>query len=248
MTEAREWTSAGPLVAGINAFGFGGTNAHAVLEEAPRHVTDVVDAPYVDAPYSDVSYGSASGGAARLLTLSARSTEGLRAAAGRLAAHLDRHPELDEGDVCLTASTSRDDGPHRLAVVAEGDLAARLATAAPLGGVVARSRPRVVFLFPGQGAQLPGRDRVLYRTAPLFRDTLDEASALLGPVRGGPWWSGPSTRRSTPPTRPSPRWRSRCSSPPGSRSPASCASGVWSPTRWPVTVSGRSPLPAWAEC
>ncbi|XXZ47674.1 acyltransferase domain-containing protein [Streptomyces cavourensis] len=168
MTEAREWTSAGPLVAGINAFGFGGTNAHAVLEEAPRHVTDV----------------SESAGIARLLTLSARSADGLRAAANRLAAHLDGHPELHEGDVCLTASTSRDDGPHRLAVVAEGDLAARLATAAPHGGVVARSRPRVVLLFPGQGAQFPGRDRALYRTAPLFRDTLDEASALLGPVRG----------------------------------------------------------------
>ncbi|MFJ9054459.1 amino acid adenylation domain-containing protein [Streptomyces bacillaris] len=191
VAEAREWTSAGPLVAGVNAFGFGGTNAHAVLEEAPRHVTDVADvdapysdAPYSDAPYSDLPYESESGGSARLLTLSARSADGLRAAADRLAAHLDGHPELDEGDVCLTASTSRDDGPHRLAVVAEGDLAARLATAAPDGGVVARSRPRVVFLFPGQGAQFPGRDRALYRTAPLFRDTLDEASALLGPVRG----------------------------------------------------------------
>ncbi|MFE7536264.1 amino acid adenylation domain-containing protein [Streptomyces rhizosphaericola] len=190
VTEAREWTAAGTLVAGVNAFGFGGTNAHAVLEEAPRHVADAADAVNVSdaadagAPSSGLPYVSGSGGAARLLTLSARSTDGLRAAADRLAAHLDGHPELDEGDVCLTASTSRDDGPHRLAVVAEGDLAARLATAAAHGGVVARARPRVVFLFPGQGAQFPGRDRALYRTAPLFRDTLDEASDLLGPVRG----------------------------------------------------------------
>ncbi|MGW6459756.1 acyltransferase domain-containing protein, partial [Streptomyces sp. NPDC055078] len=52
------------------------------------------------------------------------------------------------------------------------------------GGTVARSRPRVVFVFPGQGARHPGRARALYRTAPVFRDTLDEASALLGPVNG----------------------------------------------------------------
>ncbi|MFF6910679.1 amino acid adenylation domain-containing protein [Streptomyces sp. NPDC012389] len=169
VTEAREWTAAGPLVAGINAFGFGGTNAHAVLEEAPSR-----------APYESVGAGP------RLLTLSARSADGLREAADRLAAHLGEHPELDEGDVCLTASTSRDDGPYRLAVVAEGDLRARLK--APVSGVkgVARSRPRLVFLFPGQGAQFPGRDRALYRTAPVFRDTLDEASALLGPVCGRP--------------------------------------------------------------
>ncbi|MFJ7327827.1 amino acid adenylation domain-containing protein [Streptomyces cyaneofuscatus] len=167
VTEAREWTSAGPLVAGINAFGFGGTNAHAVLEEAPPR-----------APYELVEAGP------HLLTLSARSADGLREAADRLAAHLDEHPELDEGDVCLSASTSRDDGPHRLAVVAHGDLRARLA--ASVSGVESVARSRLVFLFPGQGAQFPGRDRALYRTAPVFRDTLDEASALLGPVCGRP--------------------------------------------------------------
>ncbi|CAO0835309.1 Amino acid adenylation domain-containing protein OS=Streptomyces microflavus OX=1919 GN=Smic_86940 PE=3 SV=1 [Streptomyces microflavus] len=51
---------------------------------------------------------------------------------------------------------------------------------------MARSRPRLVFLFPGQGVQFPGRDRARTRTAPVFRDTLDEASALLGPVHGRP--------------------------------------------------------------
>ncbi|MFC9031287.1 amino acid adenylation domain-containing protein [Streptomyces arboris] len=169
VTEARDWTAAGPLVAGINAFGFGGTNAHAVLEEAPPR-----------APYEGMEAGP------HLLTLSARSADGLREAADRLAAHLGEHPELDEGDVCLTASTSRDDGPYRLAVVADGDLRARLAGSVPGVESIARSRPRLVFLFPGQGAQFPGRDRALYRTAPVFRDTLDEASTLLGPVCGRP--------------------------------------------------------------
>ncbi|NEE29826.1 acyltransferase domain-containing protein, partial [Streptomyces sp. SID7982] len=54
------------------------------------------------------------------------------------------------------------------------------------GASVVRSRPRVVFLFPGQGAQSPGQGRALYRTASVFRNTFDEASALLGPVRGRP--------------------------------------------------------------
>ncbi|XMN11085.1 amino acid adenylation domain-containing protein [Streptomyces griseobrunneus] len=183
VTEAREWTASGPLVAGVNAFGFGGTNAHAVLEQAPPRATHAPSRATQVPPPPSYEGGEAG---PHLLTLSARSAAGLRETAARLAAHLDGHPELDEGDVCLTASTSRDDGPHRLAVVADGDLSARLTASVPGGEGVARSRPRLVFLFPGQGVQFPGRDRALYRTAPMFRDTLDEASALLGPVRGRP--------------------------------------------------------------
>ncbi|MEU3578281.1 amino acid adenylation domain-containing protein [Streptomyces globisporus] len=215
VAEARDWTAAGPLVAGINAFGFGGTNAHAVLEQAP-------------ASPPSAGAASTSPGAAReipvegphLLTLSARSAGALRDAVDRLATHLESRPGLREGDVCRTASTAWDDGPHRLAVIADGDLRDRLAAiAAGTGGAarragaggasgcagtdsggrragtggsgvpgasVVRSRPRVVFLFPGQGAQSPGQNRVLYRTASVFRDTFDEASALLGPVCGRP--------------------------------------------------------------
>ncbi|WP_244230113.1 ketoacyl-synthetase C-terminal extension domain-containing protein [Kitasatospora albolonga] len=83
MTEAREWTGAGPLVAGVNAFGFGGTNAHAVLEQAPPPAPRTPSAGHGTGPH--------------LLTLSARSAAGLREAAAQLAARLDEHPELDEG-------------------------------------------------------------------------------------------------------------------------------------------------------
>ncbi|OCC12578.1 Erythronolide synthase, modules 5 and 6 [Streptomyces sp. PTY087I2] len=193
VSEARDWTSAGPLVAGINAFGFGGTNAHAVLEQAPESLLADPASSSADAACEVDVEGP------HLLTLSARSAGALRDAVGRLATHLESRPQLSEGDVCRTASTSWDEGPHRLAVVAEGDLRERLAAVVAgaggggkgveTGGVAAnvvRSRPRVVFLFPGQGAQSPGQDRALYRTASVFRDTFDEASALLGPVCGRP--------------------------------------------------------------
>ncbi|QLH25716.1 non-ribosomal peptide synthetase/type I polyketide synthase [Streptomyces sp. Rer75] len=166
--EHRAWTAPGPLVAGINAFGFGGTNAHAILEEAPPREHDTSHEREDDGPH--------------LLTLSARSADALTAAARDLAAHLRAHPDLDEGDVCATVNTARDHGRHRLAVVSRGDLAERLA--AHPATTVARSRPRLVFLLPGQGTVRPGAGRALYRSAPAFRHALDEASALIGPVCG----------------------------------------------------------------
>ncbi|NEE30057.1 hypothetical protein G3M53_32000, partial [Streptomyces sp. SID7982] len=91
---------------------------------------------------------SSSPGAARevpaegphLLTLSARSAGALQDAVDRLATHLESRPRLREGDVCLTASTSWDEGPHRLAVIADGDLPDRLAAiAAGAGGAGGRA-------------------------------------------------------------------------------------------------------------
>ncbi|MFI1572335.1 amino acid adenylation domain-containing protein [Streptomyces anulatus] len=188
VAEARDWTSTGPLVAGINAFGFGGTNAHAVLEQAPPPSPTAPESPAPGAA-REVAVGGP-----HLLTLSARGAGALRDAAAQLAAHLESRPRLREGDVCRTASSSRDEGPHRLAVVADGDLREQLAAIAAAGadeaggqvGSFVRSRPRVAFLFPGQGSQFPGQDGALYRTAQVFRDTFDEASALLGPVCGRP--------------------------------------------------------------
>ncbi|MGY0065457.1 amino acid adenylation domain-containing protein [Streptomyces sp. QTS137] len=178
VTEVTAWESSGPRRAGINAFGFGGTNAHAVLEQAPPRGNDRGALRDSRGP--------------NLLTLSAGSAAGLDAWTARVSDHLAGRPGIEEGDVCLTAGAARDERPHRLAVVATGDLRDRLASVraadgSPVPGVAAGTvarRPRTVYVFPGQGGLRPGQGRGLYTTAPVYRATLDEASALVGALHG----------------------------------------------------------------
>ncbi|MER7485807.1 beta-ketoacyl synthase N-terminal-like domain-containing protein, partial [Streptomyces sp. NPDC126497] len=167
--EETEWESDGPRRAGVNAFGFGGTNAHAVLEEAPP-------APERTARRA--------GEGPHLLTLSADSAEGLAAWASRLAEHLRDHPEPDEAGVCAAVGAARDERPRRLALVVDGDLRERLAARRGAVTGTVTHRPRTVFVLPGQGGLRPGPGRELYATAPVYRATLDEASAAVGEVCG----------------------------------------------------------------
>lgn len=175
VTEHREWDGPRPLRAGINGFGFGGTNAHVILQEAPP---------------SSVPEPAVPAAAPHLFTLSAGSDEALRAAASDLLAHTRAHPEIDEGDLCRSASTARDDAPHRLALVADGDLAAGLETrleawkAGEVPTRAARRRPRVALVFAGQGTQLLGLGCRLHTGQPAYRRMMEELSDAAGPVEG----------------------------------------------------------------
>ncbi len=130
--ERAPWpATGGPRRAGVSSFGFGGTNAHAVLEEAPA-AEEAASQAWPD-------------GALHALCLSARSEEALRDLAARLAAFLETHRELPFGDVCYSAATGRAQQRERLAVVAGSTAeAARKLAAFGRGeeGAVRRGRAR----------------------------------------------------------------------------------------------------------
>ncbi|MEW1754812.1 type I polyketide synthase [Streptomyces angustmyceticus] len=182
LTEATPWQQDGrPRRAGVSSFGISGTNAHAILEEAP----ETEDAP-APAPEDD-------GATARALPLvpwvvSARSADALRAQAARLLTRVKRD-ELDLTDVGHSLTTTRTAFEHRAVVLAEDRTAAlrglaELATTG-IGGPGAdvvggrTTRGATAFLFTGQGAQRAGMGREVYAAFPAFAAAFDETCALL---------------------------------------------------------------------
>ncbi|MFF4233661.1 SDR family NAD(P)-dependent oxidoreductase [Streptomyces sp. NPDC001820] len=172
-TEARPWaTPAGRRLAAVSAFGFGGTNYHAVL------------AGYGDAP--EPAHGLEAWPAELFCFRGADRVAALRAIE-RLVARLEQNdaagrpwPLRD-----LAAETSAGEGEIHVAVVA-GDLddlaekldRARKSGAAPGDGVYVRDERdpgRVAFLFPGQGSQRPGMLGDLFIAFPRLRTLLHDA-------------------------------------------------------------------------
>lgn len=162
------WVShKGPRRAGVNSLGVGGTNAHAVVEEAPeRPPSEPSDWPF------------------QLLVVSGRSRGAVDANAKALAAHLRAHPELPLADVAYTLKQGRRAFEHRRVVVAatheeaatllEGTDTRRVFNHTHLG-----EDPEVVFMFPGGGAQYAGMARELYATEPVFQDWMDRGLDVL---------------------------------------------------------------------
>nr|CAD19086.1 StiB protein [Stigmatella aurantiaca Sg a15] len=175
-TEMSPWPSDGQRRMGaVSSFGIGGANAHMVLEEAPSVGPKPPSA--VERPR-------------HLLALSAKTADALRAQAGRFELLLSTVGEEAVPDVCHTAHVGRSHFKHRLAVegASGAELREHLASfaagnetaVAASGKVEEEAHREVAFLFTGQGSQYVDMGRVLYRTQPVFREVINQCSALLG--------------------------------------------------------------------
>ncbi|TRD17802.1 type I polyketide synthase [Palleronia caenipelagi] len=166
------------FLVGVNSFGWGGTNAHAVLAPAPEAVSPASRAAEVDStPF--------------FLPLSAQNPERLRArAADLLPIVSDNANRLD--DIIATlghhrahfservglVGTTRADLAEALSAVAEGRDLASLSEdhAEPQN---ARTKGRVAFVFPGQGSQWAGMGAQLIKQSAVFAETIAACSEAL---------------------------------------------------------------------
>jgi acyl transferase domain-containing protein len=163
------WDAAWPRRAGVHSFGVGGTNAHAIVEEAP------------------VLPPTSPGRAAELLVLSGATPKALDANAQRLAAFLRERPDTSLADAAHTLQEGRQPRRHRRIVVAgsttevadllDGSDPQQVFTAAPADG-----ERNVTFMFAGVGTQYPNMGIGLYKAEAVYRDTIDRCLALLTPM------------------------------------------------------------------
>ncbi|NEP08925.1 MAG: alpha/beta fold hydrolase [Symploca sp. SIO2C1] len=179
-TELQEWQisqerlSQERRLAGVSSFGFGGTNAHIILEEAvaTAPITAEVERPQ------------------HLLTLSAKSEQALVELAQAYATYL-QNPTASLADICFTANTARTHFEHRLGIIAESttQLQEHLSTLAIgkksrgllRGELSSTPYPKLAFLFTGQSSQYVDMGRQLYQTQPTFRQAIDRCAEILHP-------------------------------------------------------------------
>lgn len=179
-TALQDWPKRDrPSCAGVSSFGFSGTNAHVLLEQAPARVLVEPAARSVDRPR-------------HLLALSATTDSALLELARRYIERLDGEP-VDPADLCWSANTGRVHFARRLAVtgVDAEELRAGLQSFVDGGsapnlrsGGATQARPVVGLLFTGQGAQRNDMGRDLYAGSPTFRATLDACADTLDRLMG----------------------------------------------------------------
>lgn len=186
-TTCIPWTPVdGRRIAGISSFGFSGTNAHVIVEEAPhpsRRLDEQSRRPL------------------HLITLSAKSEAALREIASRYESYRltsltppggevsqdDTTPTI--ADIAYTSNTGRSHYSHRLAISADnldqlgerlaGFRAGKTGSGWWKGQMTGSDQPPVVFLFTGHGSHYVNMGRQLYETEPVFRQAMDRCDEFL---------------------------------------------------------------------
>ncbi len=173
-TTLTPWPRNGnPRAAGVSSFGFSGTNAHVILQEAPVVPKRVSG---IERPV-------------HILNLSARNEEALKALAGGHVKCLSDQKCGDIADLCYTANTGRDHFAHRLSITGATrkeikNILSCYAKGEAVEGLYKESvgdllNPKMAFLFTGQGSQYKGMGHELYETQPVFKEALDRCHEIL---------------------------------------------------------------------
>jgi phthiocerol/phenolphthiocerol synthesis type-I polyketide synthase E len=167
-THLEEWKGdSGPLRAGVSSFGIGGTNVHAILEQAPLLGTS--PSPHRFA----------------VLTLSARSSDALQCLLQAARTRLQTLSDADLFDAAYTWHVGRKEHAWRWYAICdtvESALSAIHATESGSGARIVKAdrQPTVAFVFPESLGNHDTAVAELYEFEPVFREEIQSCLALFG--------------------------------------------------------------------
>ncbi|TDD84666.1 aminotransferase class I/II-fold pyridoxal phosphate-dependent enzyme [Actinomadura rubrisoli] len=193
-TDRRELPPGRTARIGVSSFGFGGANAHVIVEQAAQEKTAREQALREKTVREKTAGAPWTARPVQALCLSGHTPTALATLARRYRAHLAAHPDEDLADLCHAANTRRARLAHRAVITARsrqqldealsalaGDEAS---TDVIRGESAGRGVPQVAFLFSGQGTQYPGMGRRLLEGSAAFARVIEESDEVLGPLLG----------------------------------------------------------------
>jgi len=162
-----DWkTNNSPRRAGVSSLGIGGTNAHVILEESP----------YIDKSGKSRPY--------YLLTMSAKSSNALDKISQNLAVFLQNNQDTNMADIAYTLSSGRKFFEHKQMLVCKSSEEAieyllEKKSQNVYTNFTEKNDSKVVFMFPGMGAEYKNMTKQLYEDELAFREILDQCARLI---------------------------------------------------------------------
>lgn len=205
---AVQWPSKSKKRASINSFGFGGANAHAVVEHPqyilpdlqPRHVSSFVETDDIGDDFFDFDGDTVppSGDTRtctkpQIVVLSANDEDSLKASIAALTSHL-MNPAVSVTlkDLAYTLSERRSQLYHRAYSIQQPSSKSSIKISQDTFTICARTSskpPTIGFVFTGQGAQWPQMGKRLLEAFPIARKTCKELDTALRTLSHPPSWS-----------------------------------------------------------
>ncbi|MBI4852598.1 MAG: SDR family NAD(P)-dependent oxidoreductase [Acidobacteria bacterium] len=161
-------------IAGVSSFGFGGTNAHIVLEEFPL-------------PIEAKEFNKEQKSKVSLLLISGKSKEALKSQAAQYAQHIETNPEQTLEDICYTAANYRTHFQHRAAILVRNreqliktlkEFSETLSNPLVATEEATTKNAKVVFIYPGQGSQWLGMGKELLESS-VFHKAIEQCDKAI---------------------------------------------------------------------
>ncbi|TGJ81907.1 hypothetical protein E0Z10_g6842 [Xylaria hypoxylon] len=197
---STKWPSSSVIRrASVNSFGFGGANAHVVVEQAPvtHHVSSYkqVTTNFFDDSDDDddddgfITKKAKKSSSSTLLVFSANDASSLKSNVKGLSAHLiNPTVSVDLMDLAFTLSEKRSRHYYRAFTIV-GSSKHEIKEETLTFGKQATSPPKVGFVFTGQGAQWSQMGRDLINSFPLAEKVIRELNEVLQALPDPPSWS-----------------------------------------------------------